>query len=134
MPNLLVRDVKGALVSTAAKKIYISNLFTQPGHTDDFTVSDFTKTISKYMGEDIFTHIVYNNRPIPKEIFVKYKNSIISSQVSAPLSIKKDKRFRGRSIAKLAPRVASASDPIAKIRNPFLHDSKKLAKTIMELI
>jgi uncharacterized cofD-like protein len=134
MPNLLVGGIKKALVSSGAKKIYISNLFTQPGHTDNFTIYDFVKAISKYTGKDIFTHIIYNNRPIPQEIFKKYKNSIISSQVQIPASIKKDKRFLGRSIAKLSPRLAAPSDPIAKIRNPFLHDSKKLAKAIMELV
>lgn len=134
MPNLLVAGIKEALLRSSAKKIYISNLFTQPGHTDNFTVHDFVKSISEYIGGDIFSHIIYNNRPIPKKVCQKYKNSIIASQVTIPAFIKKDKRFLGRAIARIAPRIAAASDPIAKIRNPFLHDSQKLGRAIMSLI
>jgi uncharacterized cofD-like protein len=134
MPNFLVGGIKNAFARSKAKKIYVSNLFTQPGHTDNFTLPDFVKTLSEYIGGDIFTHVIYNNRPIPERIFAKYKNSIISSQVKIPTSVKNDERYMGRKIARLAPRVAAISDPMARMRNPFLHDSKKLAKAIMEFV
>jgi len=125
LPNFLVPDIKNAVVKAKAKKIYIANLFTQPGHTEEFTPLDFVRTISDYIEKDIFTHIIYNN---------KHVHGKLEDRVATPPSLKKDKRFIGRSIASIALRHISASDPLAKTRNPFLHDSRKLAKAIMELV
>jgi len=133
LPNFLVKDIRDAVIYSRAKKMYIANLFTQPGHTDGFTPVDFLDVIDKHIGSSIFEHIIYNNRPISDKIFKKHANLIIKERVMAPGFIKKDKRFIGRSISSNAPRPANASDPIAQIRNPFLHDSRKLAKAIMEL-
>jgi len=133
LPNFLVSAIKDALVRSKAKKIYVSNLFTQPGHTDNFTPADFVNVIAEYVGKDVFGHIIYNNKPIDELVFKKYKNSIIGSPVKITEEIRSDKRFVGRSIAKSSPRKIN-SDPIAKIRNPFLHDSAKLAKAIIKLI
>jgi len=132
LPNFLIRDMRSAMISSKAKKVYVANLFTQPGHTDGFTLQDFVETLSGYIGKDVFTNIIYNNRQIPKSVFKKYKNSIIASPVTIPSGLNKKGRFIGRSIAKSAPRILK-SDPIANIRNPFLHDPSKLAKAIIEL-
>jgi len=133
LPNFLVKDIRDAVIRSSAKKIYIANLFTQPGHTDGFTPLDFIDVIYKHIGSGIFEHVIYNSKPISDKIFKKHANSIIKEIVAVPGFIKKDKQFIGRSIASNAPRPASASDPISQIRNPFLHDSRKLAKAIMEL-
>jgi len=134
LPNFLVPEIRDAFISSKAKKIYISNLFTQPGHTDNFTLADFVKVISEYTGKDVFTHILYNNKPISDAIVKKYKNPLIGPPIQATKEIGQDKRFVGRSIAKSSPQKTSSADPLAKMRNPFLHDSSKLARVIMNLI
>ena len=53
IPNLLVEDIVEAINKSDAIKIYISNIMTQPGETDDFTVSDHIKTLMKYGGQEI---------------------------------------------------------------------------------
>ena len=134
LPNFLVPDIRYAFASSKAKKIYISNLFNQPGHTDNFTPADFVKVISKYTGKDVFTHVIYNSKPIDESLVARYKNPLIGPPVRVTREIGQDKRFVGRSVAKSSPRKTSAADPLAKIRNPFLHDSSKLARAIMSLI
>ena len=134
LPNFLVSDLNEAVRQSRAKKIYIANLFTQPGHTDAFTLSDFLGVFCEYIGEDIFTHVVYNSRPIASEIFDQYRNGIIGESVRISKREKSDKRFVGQALASSKPRVSSASDPMGKIRNPFLHDPDKLAKALMKLL
>jgi len=134
LPNFLVPGIRNAFVSSKAKKIYISNLFTQPGHTDNFTPADFIKVISQYMRKDAFTHVIYNSRPINETIVARYKNSFVGPPVQVTKEIRQDKRFVGRVVAKASPQKASSADPMAKIRNPFLHDSSKLARAIMNLL
>ena len=52
IPNLLVEDIVESIGRSNAIKIYVSNVMTQPGETDDFTVSDHIKTLMKYSGKD----------------------------------------------------------------------------------
>ena len=131
LPNFLVSGIRRAMISSRAKKIYIANLFTQPGHTDGFILKDFVDILCVYIGKDVFTDIIYNNRKISESMVRKYKNSIIASPLISP-SGNKEERFIGRSIARSVPRILKA-DPMASTRNPFLHDPNKLAKIIIEL-
>lgn len=133
IPNFLVQEISDEFEKSRAKKIYVANLLTQPGHTDHFSVKDFVCKLSEYIGEDVFTHVIYNSRPIPDFLLKVYGNEIVSEPVRITAETKKDKRYIGRAIASSIPRVSAASDPIAHIRNPFLHDAKKLAKVIMSL-
>lgn len=133
IPNFLVKEIADAVKKSRAKKIYVANLFTQPGHTDNFTLDDFVHTIAQYIGEDIFTHIIHNRQQVAEDILKKYRNSIIASQLIISSSAKKDKRLIARSLVS-STRKISEHDPIANIRNLFLHDSKKLSKAIMQIL
>lgn len=134
LPNFLVPEIRQAFIASKAKKIYIANLFTQPGHTDNFSVPDFVEVLKKYIGQDPFTYVVYNTASIPQSLVEKYPAGIIKAPVLMSKEFKKDPRFIGRAIAGLTTiKKRDASDPIAKRRNPFLHDSKKIAKVLMGL-
>lgn len=52
--------------------MYICNIMTQPGETDDYTVSDHVKTLNKYLGEKKVGVVLVNNGIISKEIREKY--------------------------------------------------------------
>ena len=45
LPHIIVEEIKDAINKSKAKKMYVCNLFTQPGETDDFKVSDHIKVI-----------------------------------------------------------------------------------------
>jgi uncharacterized cofD-like protein len=49
LPNLLVPGIAGALRSTAATTIYVCNLATQPGETDNYTVADHMAAIDHHV-------------------------------------------------------------------------------------
>ena len=65
IPNLLVEDIAECINKSDAIKIYISNVMTQPGETDDFTVSDHIKTLMKYSGKNSVEYVIANNGTIP---------------------------------------------------------------------
>ena len=72
IPNLLVEDIVDAIEKSDAIKIYISNVMTQPGETDDFSVSDHIKTLIKYSGKNNIDYVIANNGTIPEEIKERY--------------------------------------------------------------
>jgi uncharacterized cofD-like protein len=47
LPNVLIEDIRQAIVISKAIKIFIVNLLTQPGETDNFTASDHVKEFLK---------------------------------------------------------------------------------------
>ena len=72
IPNLLVEDIAECINKSDAIKIYISNVMTQPGETDDFAVSDHIKTLMKYSGKNSVEYVIANNGTIPKDIEERY--------------------------------------------------------------
>lgn len=61
LPNLIVDEIKRALEVTPAKKIYICNVATQPGETNDFTVEDHFEALEQHVGKGIFQAVLANN-------------------------------------------------------------------------
>ncbi len=60
LPNLLVPAVRDAICASVAPRIYICNVATQPGETDDYTVSDHMHQLRLHAG-DAFTTVLANN-------------------------------------------------------------------------
>lgn len=72
IPNLLSKDIKKAIDESNAKIIYCCNLFTQPGETDNFKVSDHIKTLNHYLGKRKVQYVIANNGEINQELAKKY--------------------------------------------------------------
>src|SRR3954453_17824351 len=49
LPNLLVDGIAKALASTQAMRLYVCNVATQPGETDEFRASDHVKALLKHV-------------------------------------------------------------------------------------
>jgi uncharacterized cofD-like protein len=71
--NLLVGGIKEALQNTKAVKIYLCNIVTQPGQTDNYTASEHIKAITRYLGEGVLDYVLVNNNFPRKEIIEKYR-------------------------------------------------------------
>ncbi|MDU6250017.1 MAG: 2-phospho-L-lactate transferase CofD family protein, partial [Paeniclostridium sordellii] len=80
MPNLLVEGVVDAIKKSKAPKVYIANIMTQPGETDQYNVVDHVRAINKHCGENIIDIIITNNEVLPKPVFEIY-NKDGASQV-----------------------------------------------------
>jgi uncharacterized cofD-like protein len=72
LPNLLVARVANAIGETRATKIFICNLMTQPGETDNYTARKHLETIKSYAPEIHFDYVIVNDRRITKEQAERY--------------------------------------------------------------
>lgn len=78
--NFLVKDIAVAIWSAKAKKIYVCNAMTQPGETDNYSVSDHVKAILNHVkdykieGKNFIDAVLVNNS-IPKNLSEKYEKS-----------------------------------------------------------
>jgi uncharacterized cofD-like protein len=60
LPNLLVPEIVQAIRTVNVPKVYICNVATQVGETDDYTVEDHLKALEVHLGPGFFSAIVIN--------------------------------------------------------------------------
>ena len=72
IPNLLVKGVAKAIRDSKAFKIYISNIMTEPGQTDNYSLSDHIKAINEHAGKGVIDYCIYDTGEIIPEFIRKY--------------------------------------------------------------
>lgn len=81
IPNLLSKDIINELDKTNAKIMYVCNMVTQPGETENFKVSDHIKVLNEYLGSHKVDVVIANNGEISKEVALKYSTLEQKDQV-----------------------------------------------------
>ncbi|MBZ1348389.1 MAG: uridine diphosphate-N-acetylglucosamine-binding protein YvcK, partial [Candidatus Nealsonbacteria bacterium] len=116
----LIEGIHQAIRKSKAKKVYICNLMTKYGETNNFTVLGFVKEIEKYLGGEV-DYVIYNTKKPSKERLQKYKKEQpeLLSLVTFDKNLSQNKKFIGTDILFSA--------------GPIVHDSNKLVKVILKL-
>ena len=132
-PALLVPGVGKALARAKGQKIYISNLVTKPGQTDNFDVVDFAEEIERLAGTPCIDTVIYNTEQPSKDLLKKYakegEQSVMVSEERA-----RQARFTLLGADLLSGEIwqnTNSSDPIAAARTLIRHDSDAVAKAVM---
>lgn len=73
IPNLLCKEVRKEIDNSKAKIIYVCNIMTQPGETDNFKVSDHIKLLNKYLGKRKIDAVILNDGKIDDNIIKNYE-------------------------------------------------------------
>ncbi len=81
LPHLICPDVSKAIANSKANVMYICNVMTQPGETDNFGVSDHVNTIEKYIGKNTIDVVIVSNNILPKQLLKKYATEEQKDQV-----------------------------------------------------
>ncbi|MDQ0254587.1 putative cofD-like protein [Evansella vedderi] len=72
IPNLLVPQIAQMIKQSKAWKVYICNVMTQPGETDNFTAADHIQAIYNHVDDKILNAILVNSQPIPLSYAKRY--------------------------------------------------------------
>ncbi|TDM14703.1 gluconeogenesis factor YvcK family protein [Macrococcus bovicus] len=73
IPNMLLQEIAEALINSTAKKLYVSNIMTQPGETTDYTVSDHIEAIHKHVGARFIQFVIANQKTLSEKISSNYE-------------------------------------------------------------
>ncbi len=73
LPNLICDKIVDALENSPAKIMYVCNMMTQPGETDNFTVTDHVHMLNQYLGKRKVDVVIANNGKIDSELALKYE-------------------------------------------------------------
>lgn len=122
LPNLVIKEIAERIKKSKAIKIYVSNIMTQPGETDDYTLSEHVKAIEKHCGKGLVEFVIANNGKVPEFYYEKYKKDgqymVVNDIKNLPENIK-----------------VIEEDLVDINKYGYLrHNTKKLAETIMKII
>ncbi len=123
LPNIIIDTVAKAIKTSPASKIYVCNLVTQPGETDNYQVSDHIKVLNEYLGTNAVNIVLANNYPLPKDLIYKYS----AEEQKNPVFLDED------NLKKLHVRIIK--DKMYTIEDGYLrHDTLKTAYLIFSIL
>ena len=120
IPNLLVNGVAKAIKESTAIKVYISNIMTEPGQTDNYSISDHINAIIDHCGTGIIDYCIYDTGEIIPEFIKKYNlggQDLVEQDIDKVKGIK----FLQRNLSMI-------KDDLIR------HDPSLVASSIIELI
>lgn len=120
IPNLLVNGVAKAIKESSAIKVYVSNIMTEPGQTDNFSVSDHLNAIIEHCGSGIVDYCIYDTGEVVPEFIKKY-NMEGQDLVVQDIEKVKGVKFLQRNLSMIA-------------NDLIRHDPSLVASSIIELI
>ena len=120
LPNLLVKGMVDAIQNSKAKKIFITNVMTQPGETTGYSAYDHLKVVYDHIGKQIFDYTIVNRNGSRKDLLEKY-----AEEGAYPVENDIDK-LRKLNIEIVEGKLIQTGDYIR-------HDPHKLAELLVEL-
>lgn len=74
IPNLICDEIVEAMERCHGKIMYVCNMVTQPGETEDFKVSDHIKLLNQYLGKRKIDVVIANDGKIDEEMAKRYES------------------------------------------------------------
>ncbi len=74
IPNLICEEIVEAIDRSKGKIMYVCNMVTQPGETEDFKVSDHIRLLNQYLGKRKVDVVVANDGEIDEEMARRYES------------------------------------------------------------
>lgn len=123
LPNLLVKKVSRAIKdNTKAVKLYVSNIMTEQGQTDNYSLADHIKAIQDHVGQGIFEYCLADTGDIVPEYIRRYN---IEGSDRVELDAERALKYNIKLIKR----------DMACIKNDRIrHNPSVIANTVMELI
>ena len=75
IPNLLIEEIAQEIAKSNAKKIYVCNIMTQPGETDNYSVSEHIRALMQHANSNNIIDAVLVNDCIPDNLAKKYEQA-----------------------------------------------------------
>jgi len=130
LPNLVIKGISKTILKSDALVVFVLNLMTRNGQTDNFKASDFIREVRQYLGK-YPDFILVNNGEIPKKALNLYRK-VGSKPVQDDLKNRSSYKVLRANL--VDPKIYHKHPSDILTRSLIRHDPKKLAKTIISLI
>lgn len=75
IPNLLIPGIREAIADSPVPRIYVCNIMTEPGETQEFTVADHIRAIDQACGVALFDAVLVQKKPPSPAAIARYSES-----------------------------------------------------------
>jgi uncharacterized cofD-like protein len=131
VPVLLVEGITDALAKTSATFVYVMNLVSKPGQTEGYTAQRFLEKLNPYLEPACLDAVILNTAPIPELVLQRYTEAG-EHVIVDDLGESKDFNLIRADVLSDAIVRKTPGDELK--RSLLRHDSKKLAKVILDLL
>jgi len=121
IPNLLVPKLAECIVESDAVKLFVCNVMTQPGETDNYSVGDHLRAVHEHIGHHLFDYVIVNNGEIPPQVQEKYAEKGAKA-VHLDLEAVKSRGYE------------VIADRLVLFRTYLRHDAARLSHHIYQLV
>ena len=119
IPNLLIEKVAQAIKRSRATCVYIANLMTQPGETQNYSVADHIRAIYDHTHKDLFDFVVINRSRVPANVLRRYR-----AQNAEPVDPSLDELKRMG--------LSYVTGDLLQHRGVVRHDQKRLTRLLLD--
>ncbi|QMU07145.1 gluconeogenesis factor YvcK family protein [Levilactobacillus suantsaii] len=123
LPNLMISSVGNAVRTSPAEVVYICNIMTQKGETENFTDADHVRVLNRHLHANFIDTVLVNTRKVPDR-YIDYQRW---DEISQP--VKHD--FQG--LRNQGCRVIS-TDFLELRDNGAFHNGKEVVHELLNLI
>lgn len=81
LPNLMIKEIGEALSKTQAEIVYICNIMTQLGETENFTDCDHVEVLHQHLGQNFVDTVLVNTTEVPGDYILTQPNEEYLLQV-----------------------------------------------------
>lgn len=74
IPNLICDEIRNAIDRSSGKIMYVCNMMTQPGETENFKVSDHVRLLNQYLGNHKIDVVIANDGKIDEDMARRYES------------------------------------------------------------
>ena len=127
IPNLLVDDIVEAIRGSRATRVYISNIMTQPGETEGFSLEDHLRALAEHSRELDLDYVLVNSALISDELRLRY---LADGSVQVGLESSDELSEKGEAGSLRLSRIVSRD--LIHESGVVRHDQDKLATAVLE--
>lgn len=81
LPNLMIEEIGQAIKDTKAEVVYICNIMTQLGETENFSDADHVEVLHEHLGEPFIDTVLVNISEVPADYIINQPNEEYLLQV-----------------------------------------------------
>jgi uncharacterized cofD-like protein len=117
LPNLLVPGMVRAIKESPALKVFVCNVASQHGETDDYNVLDYLRVLREHTCEDLFDFALVN-----------------SNLSHLPTGGQSQVMFDAPQVQREFPSIRFVAADVVNVRIPSHHDPQKLSRLLMKRV
>ena len=131
---LAFKEIAQAIRNSSAVKVYVCNTTTQPGQTDDYSLSDHVQQVVAYLGLGILDYVVLNSSLPSAELMDLYARENVNVLLPTPDEIHRIKTMNVQPVLADVADTQSGKRALWQKQDTIRHNPDLIADTLLELM